>query len=94
MNDWIFDLILDALDHARASVDATSHFWTWLVIFGVALEVIFLCVDHFSDWGIWHRSKTRGTLSFPEKPSAAKLILEIVGVGDDSAEIWIGLELQ
>lgn len=81
MDDWVFESILDTLDGFRSSLDWWSHLWTWLVIAGVAFELLFIWLDHRSDWKAWHRSRTRGVLSMPEKPSRWILLWELLSVG-------------
>jgi hypothetical protein len=82
-------ILLDSLERSRSSLDSWLHFWTWLVVIGVALEVVFVIWEYIEDWRDYEDLEDfkRGIIHPSEKPSVRLLLLALFG----SALIAIGV---
>jgi hypothetical protein len=80
MDDSAFKAILDGLDANRIALDRWLEFWTWLVIIGVAFELVFVVWHHFDEICEWQKSRSRAVIFAPAKPSALKLVFEMFSV--------------
>jgi hypothetical protein len=56
---------LNNLENSWSSVDGWLNFWTWLVVIGVAFELLVLAKEYSDE----RRDFKRGTIHSPEKPS-------------------------
>jgi hypothetical protein len=80
MDDSAFKSILDALDANRIALDRWLEFWTWLVIVGVAFELVFIIWDHIEEIREWYSARSRAMVPAPGRPSRVKLIFELLSV--------------
>ena len=80
MNESALKLLIDGLEQSRAVLDSRLLFWTWLVVIGVALELIFVIWAYIDERRPWHIAQTRGIVPLPERPSRLKLICELIGI--------------
>jgi hypothetical protein len=80
MDDSAFKSILDGFEATRTSLDHWLEFWTWLVVVGVAFELIFIVWDHLEEVGEWSKALTHQAIPFPSRPSRLKLLFEILSV--------------
>ncbi|MFZ0479690.1 MAG: hypothetical protein WAL71_11105 [Terriglobales bacterium] len=77
MDESALKTLLDNLDASRSSLHAWLHFWTFLVVLGVALEVVFVVKEYIDQ----SHDFRRGILHPPEKPSTMLFILGLLGAG-------------
>lgn len=80
MDDAAFKSMLDGLESIRSGFDWWLSFWTWWVVIGVACELVFVIWNHLEEKHDWHKARTRGTISFPARPSRLKLLFELLSV--------------
>jgi hypothetical protein len=80
MNESILKALIEGLEKSRASLDYWLMFWTWLVVIGVLLEVIFVILDHFDALEDWRQGKLNPPFS-PSKPKVWRLFIELFGAG-------------
>lgn len=69
--------LIECLEISRAVLDHWLLFWTWLVVIGVAFELVLVIWEYVDGKRIWHLSRTRGAMPIPERPSRVKLIFEV-----------------
>ena len=77
MNESDLRTLLDNLDMSRASLHGWLHFCTFLVVFGVALEVAFVVWEYAEELHDFRR----GIVHPPEKPGTLLLLLGLLGAG-------------
>jgi len=77
MDESALKRLLDNLDISRSSLHGWLHFWTFLVVVGVALEVVFVVWEYAEDMHDFRR----GIVHPPAKPSALLLVLGLLGAG-------------
>jgi hypothetical protein len=77
MDESALKTLLDNLEISRSSLHGWLHFWTFLVVVGVALEVVFVVWEYTEDIHDFRR----GIVHPPEKPSALLLVLGLLGAG-------------
>jgi hypothetical protein len=77
MDESALKIILDNLDVSRSSLHGWLHFWTFLVVVGVVLEVVFVVWEYAEDIHDFRR----GIMHPPEKPSVLLLVLGLLGAG-------------
>lgn len=75
------------LDKQSGPLHSWLHFWTWMVIAGCAGELISVVHTYIDERKIWFKVRSRGGISFPEKPSGKLLIFELLSV----AAVVIGI---
>jgi hypothetical protein len=80
MDDSAFKAVLDKFESTRICLDGWLSFWTWCVVVGVALELVFIVWAHIDERHDWYRSLTRGIVFPPEKPNVLKLGCELFSV--------------
>ncbi len=80
MDDSAFKSILDGFERTRVLLDGWLGFWTWLVVVGVAFELVFIIWDFSEDRRVWLDAATHARIPFPARPSRLKLIFEILSV--------------
>jgi hypothetical protein len=80
MGESALKKLIDCLNKQSDALHGRDHFWTTCLIVGCAFEILFVCHEYLEDRNDWHRARSRGFLSFPEKPPIKWLILEILGV--------------
>jgi hypothetical protein len=61
--------LIGAIEAHRSSLDRWLTFWTWLVVIGVAFELVTVIRDYVEDKGVWHLSRSRAVIPVPERPS-------------------------
>jgi hypothetical protein len=85
--------LLDSLDACRASLHGRLHFWTWLVVIGVALEFISLVWEYVREL----KDFKRGEIHAPEKPALPLYVTGFLGiafvVAGVSGELYIDGQL-
>src|SRR5208337_1415523 len=88
MDESTLKSLLENLEKCRSSLDSQLTVFTWLVVIGVSLEVIFIIWeyrDELHDWG-------RGFVHPPYMPNRIKLLLELLGTGlvvtGVAGELW------
>lgn len=64
----------------RNFLEGWLQVWTWLVVIGVACELIFIILDHRDEWREWFHAQASGIIPFPSKPNLIKLTFEILSV--------------
>ena len=77
MEESALKTLLDNLDISRSSLHAWLHFWTFLVVVGVALEVIFVVWEYREQLHDWQH----GIVHPPEKPNILLFVLGLLGAG-------------
>lgn len=77
MDESALKILLDNLEMSRSSLHGWLHFWTFLVVVGVALEVVFVVWEYAEDIHDFRR----GIVHPPEKPSVLLLVLGLLGAG-------------
>lgn len=77
MDDSALKRLLDNLDMSRSSLHGWLHFWTFLVVLGVALEVVFVVKEYIDQ----SHDFRRGIVHPPEKPSTMLFVLGLLGAG-------------
>ena len=77
MDESALKILLDNLEMSRSSLHGWLHFWTFLVVVGVALEVVFVIWEYRE---LLHDFR-RGIVHPPEKPSVLLLVLGLLGAG-------------
>lgn len=68
---------LSNLETLRSSLHSWLHFWEWIVVVGLVIDLIVI-VREF--WDGWQNFK-RGTIRSPERPSVLLLVLGLLGSG-------------
>jgi hypothetical protein len=68
---------LDKLELSRSSLHGWLHFWTFLVVVGVALEVVFVIWEYAEELHDFRR----GIVHPPEKPNMLLFVLGLLGAG-------------
>jgi hypothetical protein len=77
MDESALKTLLDNLDRSQSSLHHWLHFWTFLVVVGVVLEVVFVVWEYAEDLHDFRR----GIVQPPEKPSLLLLVLGLLGAG-------------
>ena len=77
MDESALKTLLDNLEISRASLHGWLHFWTFLVVVGVALEVVFVVWEYVRELHDFRR----GEVHPPERPSLFLLVLGLLGAG-------------
>lgn len=77
MDESALKILLDNLDRSQSSLHHWLHFWTFLVVVGVVMEVVFVVWEYAEDLYEFRR----GIVRPPEKPSILLLILGLLGAG-------------
>jgi hypothetical protein len=77
MDESALKTLLDKLEMSRSSLHGWLHFWTFLVVVGVALEVFFVVKEYAAEL----RDFRRGIVHPPEKPSILLFMLGLLGAG-------------
>jgi len=68
------------LDSLRAPLDHWLSFWTWVVIGGVAFELITVIREYVDDRRIWWRAATRGVIFPPERPLKCWALFDLLAI--------------
>lgn len=76
MNDAALKALIDGLEAHRALLDSWLSGWTWVVVVGVALELVFAFHEHLDDLSLWRL----GIVRPPAKPSAGWFIFELFAI--------------
>jgi len=76
MDESALKTLIESLEAHRVGLDKWLSFWTWLVVIGVVVEVIFIIRTYINERGDWRR----GTVHPPDRPSRLWLFLELAGV--------------
>jgi len=77
MDDSALQTLLNNLDTSRSSLHGWLHFWTFLVVLGVALEVVFVVKEYIDQ----SHDFRRGIVHPPERPSTMLFVLGMLGAG-------------
>jgi hypothetical protein len=77
MTESALKTLLDNLERSRSSLHGWLHFWTFLVVVGVVLEVVFVVWEY----AVELKDFKRGIVHPPEKPSILLLVLGLLGAG-------------
>jgi hypothetical protein len=97
MDDSALKALLTGFDAHRLRLEGWLEFWTWLVVIGVACEIVFIVWSHKDEHREWFTARTHGAVPFPSKPSRLRLIFEILSVAlvvaGVSGELVIGSRL-
>jgi hypothetical protein len=80
MDESALKTLIDSLNRQSDALHGRDHFWTACLIVGCAFEVIFVCHEYWDDRKDWRRSRTRGFVSFPEKPPISWLLVEMFSI--------------
>lgn len=80
MNDSAFKSILDGYNATRVSLNSCLTFWTWLVVIGVAFEVVFIFWSYVEEKREWQKALIDAAVPMPEGPNRFKLICELLSV--------------
>lgn len=76
MDESALKSLIKTLEMQRAGLDNWLSFWTWLVVIGVVLEVVFVIRTYRSELSDW----ARGIVHPPDRPSRLWLVLELAGI--------------
>jgi hypothetical protein len=67
---------LNKLDALRSSLHSSFRFWDWIVVIGVALELIVLVAEYCDEWlAFW-----RATIRLPERPKTWLFVVGFCGI--------------
>jgi hypothetical protein len=77
MDESTLKILLDNLEMSHSSLHGWLDFWTFLVVIGVALEVVFTIWDYRE---LLHDFR-RGVIHSPEKPRVLLHVLGLLGAG-------------
>lgn len=77
MDESALKTLLDNLDKSSSSLHAWLHFWTFLVVVGVALEVVFVIWEYVEELHDFRR----GIVHPPERPNILLFVLGLLGAG-------------
>jgi hypothetical protein len=66
---------LDNLEKSWSALDFELNIWTFLVVFGVALELIVVIREYLHDW----KGFKQGTIHSPERPDIVLFIIGFLG---------------
>jgi hypothetical protein len=80
MDESALKALIGFLNKQIDALHGRDHFWTTCLIVGCAFEVIFICRGYLHERKEWHTARTRGFISFPEKPPIKWLLVEMLGV--------------
>jgi hypothetical protein len=80
MDDSAYKALLDSYEATRLSLDCWLEFWTWLVIVGVACELVFIIWNHIEEHREWGKAIRRAMVFAPSKPGRTKLFVELFSV--------------
>lgn len=80
MNDAVLKSILYALTAGRVFFESALTFWTWLVVIGVGLELVFIVWTNHEERGEWFRALATAVNPMPSRPSTLKLFCELFSV--------------
>lgn len=75
MDESALKTLLDSLENSRSSLDSRLDIWTFLVVLGVIIEVVFVVWEYVEKL----RDFKRGEVHPPEKPSKVRFVLELIG---------------
>jgi hypothetical protein len=76
MDESALKTLIESLEAHRTALDWWLSFWTWLVVIGVVLEVVFVIRTYLKEREDW----ARGNVHAPDRPSKRWLFLELAGV--------------
>jgi hypothetical protein len=84
---------IKALENSSVPWEHKLPWFTGIVAFGVAMELLVIWHDYREESKAWRR----GTIRPPDRPSAVKLLVEVVSVVFITAgivgELWVGLKI-
>jgi hypothetical protein len=99
MDNSALKTLLDNLDSCRSSLDGWLDFWTFLVVIGVALEVIFVVCEYRKELHEFRQGTNNFRLGIaypPEKPSLMLFVLGMLGAGlvagGVSGELYVNVQ--
>ncbi|MEO7030586.1 MAG: hypothetical protein ABI147_14420 [Acidobacteriaceae bacterium] len=76
MDDAALKVLIDGLEKCRGSFDSWLTIWTWVVVVGVALELVFAFHEHFEALALWKP----GIVREHGKPSRVWFIFELFAI--------------
>jgi len=77
MDESALKILLDNLEMSRSSLHGWLLFWTFLVVLGVALELVFVVKEYIDQ----SHDFRRGIIHSPEKPSTMLFVSGLLGAG-------------
>src|SRR5947208_2492603 len=94
MTELALRTLLDSLDACRASLHRSLHFWTFLVVVGVGLEVVSLVWEYLRELLDFRRAEIHA----PEKPSILLFAIGFFGialvVAGVSGELYVDVKAE
>jgi len=80
MDESALKTLVAHLESLRTPLDHWLSIWTWLVVAGIAFELVTVIREYCDDRRAWRRAATQLTIPPPERPSRRWLLFDLVGV--------------